>query len=493
MNLGLLAPGTLVALLILTPLIGALLVSLTGRWPNLRETVTLLTAATLFGLATQLIDPVVNGDGASLVVAEPIPGLSIAFDVEPLGLVFSLLASLLWFVTSVYAIGYVRGIKEQRQTSFFAFFAIAICGAMGVATAGNLLTLFIFYEVLTLSTWPLVTHKRTGAARAGGRTYLGVLMVTSIGLLLPAIIWTWVVAGTTDFTPGGILIGRINPTAAAILLTMFVLGVGKAAVMPMHRWLPAAMVAPTPVSALLHAVAVVKAGVFTITKVVIYIFGIDFLAAVPMEKYLVYLAGFTVVAASIVALKQVELKRMLAYSTISQLSYIVLAALVLAPMAEIGAGVHIVAHAFGKITLFFCAGAIYVAAKKTRIDQLRGIGHRMPWTMMAFAIAALSMIGVPPTAGFVSKWYIIGGAFQADNYFVLAVLMVSTGLNAAYFLPIVFRAFFRREDHVPEQPHGEAPWPMVAALTFTAAATILFFIFNAPVIDIEARMLEVAR
>jgi len=238
---------------------------------------------------------------------------------------------------------------------------------------------------------------------------------------------------------------------------------------------------------------VVKAGVFTITKVVIYIFGIDFLAAVPMEKYLVYLAGFTVVAASIVALKQVELKRMLAYSTISQLSYIVLAALVLAPMAEIGAGVHIVAHAFGKITLFFCAGAIYVAAKKTRIDQLRGIGHRMPWTMMAFAIAALSMIGVPPTAGFVSKWYIIGGAFQADNYFVLAVLMVSTGLNAAYFLPIVFRAFFRREDHVPEQPHGEAPWPMVAALTFTAAATILFFIFNAPVIDIEARMLEVAR
>ena len=487
------SPQTLVILLIVLPLIGALLISQAGRWPNLRETITLVTATTLFGLATQLVDPVVNGAGASLVLAEPLPGLQIAFDVEPLGLIFTLLASLLWLVTSVYSIGYMRGNDEPRQTPYYAFFAIAISGAMGVATAGNLLTLFIFYEALTLSTWPLVTHKQTEAARAGGRVYLGVLLGTSIGLLLPAIIWTWVVAGTTDFTPGGILVDRISPTAAAILLTMFVLGIGKAAVMPMHRWLPAAMVAPTPVSALLHAVAVVKAGVFTVTKVVIYIFGLDFLATVPLEKYLVYLAGFTVVAASIVALKQVEIKRMLAYSTISQLSYIVLAALVLAPYAEIGAAVHIVAHAFAKITLFFCAGAIYIASKKTRVDQLRGIGHRMPWTMVAFAIGAVSMIGVPPTGGFVSKWFIIAGAFQVDNFFVLAVFMASTALNAAYFLPIVFRAFFRPEDQAPPAEHGEAPWPMVAALTFTAAGTILFFVFNGPVVDIEARMLEVAR
>lgn len=486
-------PGTLIALLIATPLVGALLVSLTGRWPNLRETVTLVTAATLFGLATQLIDPVIHGSGAALVLAEPIPGLEIAFEVEPLGLIFALLASLLWFVTSVYAIGYMRGANEPRHTSFFAFFAISIAGAMGVAMAGNLLTLFIFYELLTLSTWPLVTHKRNAAARAGGRTYLGVLLTTSIGFLLPAIIWTWTVAGTTDFTPGGILPDDFGPATAAILLTLFVLGIGKAAVMPMHRWLPAAMVAPTPVSALLHAVAVVKAGVFTITKVVIYIFGLDYLSAVPLEKYLVYLAGFTVVAASIVALKQVELKRMLAYSTISQLSYIVMAALVLAPFAEIGAGVHIVAHAFGKITLFFCAGAIYVAANKTRVDQLRGIGRRMPWTMTAFAIGSLSMIGVPPTAGFVSKWYIIAGAFQVDNFFVLAVLTASTALNAAYFLPIVFRAFFKTEDQAPPVAHREAPWPMVAALTFTAAATILFFVFNGPIVELEARMLEVPK
>lgn len=485
------SPGLLIILLITVPLLGAVLIALTGRWPNVREGITLVTAATLFGLATQLINPIVNRLEVGLTLIEPLPGLAIAFNLEPLGLIFALLASLLWFVTSVYSIGYMRGNNEPRQTSFYVFFAIAISGAMGVALSGNLLTLFIFYEVLTISTWPLVTHKQTEAARAGGRVYLGVLLATSIGLFLPAIIWTWAVAGTVDFTPGGILYGVISPGAAAILLAMFVLGVGKAAVMPVHRWLPAAMVAPTPVSALLHAVAVVKAGVFTITKVVIYIFGIDFLADVPLEKYLIYLAGFTVVAASIVALKQVEIKRMLAYSTISQLSYIVMAALVLAPFAEIGAAVHIVAHAFGKITLFFCAGAIYIASKKTRVDQLRGIGLRMPWTMVAFTIGALSMIGVPPTAGFVSKWYIIAGAFQVESYFTLVVLMISTGLNAAYFLPIVFRAFFRPEDQAPPSDHGEAPWPMVAALTTTALLVLAFFALNGPIVDIEKRILEV--
>lgn len=485
------SPAMLIVALIVTPLAGALAVGLLGRWPNLRETATLVTAATLFGLATQLIGPVLDGQDVVLQLIDILPGLSISFHLEPLGLTFALLASLLWFVTSVYAIGYMRGANEPRHTSFYVFFAIAISGAMGVATAGNLLTLFIFYEVLTISTWPLVAHKHNAAARAGGRTYLGVLLGTSIGLLLPAIIWVWMATGTTEFTPGGILSGTLGPVEAAILLAMFVLGIGKAAVMPMHRWLPAAMVAPTPVSALLHAVAVVKAGVFTVLKVVVYIFGLDYLSGVPLEQYLVYLAGFTVIAASVIALKQVELKRLLAYSTISQLSYIVLAALVLAPLSELGAAVHIVAHAFGKITLFFCAGAIYVASKKTRVDEFNGIGRRMPWTMVAFAIGAISMIGVPPTAGFVSKWYILAGALQVENYFALTVLILSTGLNAAYFLPIIHRAFFRDEDVAPKIDHREAPWPMVAALSFTAALVILFFLFNGPIVDIQSRILEV--
>jgi multicomponent Na+:H+ antiporter subunit D len=480
--------ATALQLTLVIPLAGALLIALTGRRPNLREAVTLVTAVALFAAVLRVLGALtlVKGVGPiTVTLFEMLPGLSIALHIEALSLLFALVASFLWIITSVYSIGYMRANGEKHQTRYYAYFAIALAGAMGVAFSANLLTLFIFYEVLTLSTYPLVTHKGDKKALRGGRTYLSILLATSIGLFLPAIIWTYMVAGTLDFTVGGILKGHIDTTMGALLLLVFVLGIGKAAVMPVHRWLPAAMVAPTPVSALLHAVAVVKAGVFAITKIVIYIFGLDFLSEVPAEKLLVYLAGFTVVAGSAVALRQVELKRMLAYSTISQLSYIVLAALVLTPFAEIGAAIHIVAHAFAKITLFFAAGAIYTAAHKTRVNELHGIGWSMPWTMGAFTVGALSMIGVPPTAGFVSKWYIIAGAFQLDNYFVLAVLTVSTGLNAAYFLPIVFRAFFRGEAPEEAHTHGEAPWPMVAALTTTAVLTILFFVFNGPVVEFE--------
>jgi len=489
----LLSASTALEIAILVPLIGAVLIALAGRWPNLREAVTLVTAVTLFGVVMRILWSLQREEIIEITLIEMLPGLSLALHTEPLSILFAAIASLLWIVTSVYAIGYMRGNDEKHQTRFYAFFAVALSGAMGVAFSANLLTLFVFYEVLTLSTYPLVAHKGDEAAKKGARTYLGILLATSIGLLLPAIIWTWSVAGTLDFTPGGILEGNLSDGLGAVLLLMFVLGVGKAAVMPVHRWLPAAMVAPTPVSALLHAVAVVKAGVFTISKVVIYIFGLDYLGHVPAEKFLVYLVGFTVIAASVVALRQVNIKRMLAYSTISQLSYIVLAALVLAPLSEVGAAVHIVAHAFGKITLFFAAGAIYVASKKTEVTQLSGIGRRMPWTMTAFAIGGLSMVGVPPTAGFVSKWYMIAGAFQNDNYFVLAVLVIATALNAGYFLPIIFRAFFDTEDQPPKKDHGEAPWPMVAALATTAALVLLFFVYNGPVVDLEYGILEVPK
>ena len=258
--------------------------------------------------------------------------------------------------------------------------------------------------------------------------------------------------------------------------------------MPVHRLLPAAMVAPTPVSALLHAVAVVKAGVFTVTKVIVYIFGVENLFGAVGSDWLLYAAAFTIIAASVVALRQTNLKRLLAYSTVAQLSYVVMAAAILKPLAEIGAAIHIVAHAFGKITLFFAAGAIYTAAKKTEVWQLRGIGWRMPITMTAFTIGAISMIGVPPTAGFVSKWYILAGAFEADNYIAIMTIIASTALNAAYFLPIVYMAWFERETEAPVKPHGEAPWPAVLALALTAALTLAFFFFNGPVLELERQV-----
>jgi multicomponent Na+:H+ antiporter subunit D len=408
-------------------------------------------------------------------------------------MLFAALASGLWIVNSIYSIGYMRANKENKQTRFYVFFALSITATIGIAFSANLFTLFLFYEVLTLCTYPLVSHKGDAKTIRSARIYLGVLLTTSIGLLLPAILWTYFVAGTGDFTPGGILEGNLEGPALGLLLGLFVFGIGKAAVMPVHRWLPAAMVAPTPVSALLHAVAVVKAGVFTVIKVIVYIFGVEHLFAEPSSGWLLYAAAFTVIVASIVALKQTNIKRLLAYSTVAQLSYVVMAAAILKPLAEVGASMHIVAHAFGKITLFFAAGAIYTAAKKTEVWQLKGIGRRMPWTMAAFTIGALSMIGVPPTGGFVSKWFILAGAFESDNYVAIATIIGSTVLNAAYFLPIIFAVWFSREDPEQKLDHGEAPWPMVTALSITAALTIGLFLFNAPLIALESQIVGIVK
>ena len=478
-----------VLLPILLPLVGAVGIAIVGRrYPNLREAVTMVTAIALMAAVWTLLPDLLAGERPSVRVTELLPGLAIEFRVEPLGMLFAALASLLWIVNSIYSIGYMRGNNEKHQTRFYILFAVALAAVMGIAFAGNLLTLFIFYEVLTLSTYPLVAHKGDAKTVVSARVYLGILLATSIGLLLPAMIWTYQVAGTLDFSPGGILAGKLAGPAVGLLLALYVFGIGKAAVMPVHRWLPAAMVAPTPVSALLHAVAVVKAGVFTITKVVVYIFGVDFLFTQSSADWLLYAAAFTVITASIVALRQTNLKRLLAYSTIAQLSYIVLAIAILKPLSEIGAAIHLVAHAFGKITLFFAAGSIYTAAKKTEIYQLRGIGRHMPWTMAAFTIGALSMIGVPPTAGFVSKWYILAGGFQSDNYVVIITIILSTALNALYFLPIIYYAWFSKEDVAFATDHGEAPIAIVIALTITAALTVLLFLFNQQVLDLASQL-----
>lgn len=481
----------LIGWVLAVPFFATFVILLAGKInENLREAVTLITAVTLATLVWSLIPELMAGARPELFAFSLMDGLEIKFKIEPLGMMFAALASGLWIVNSIYSIGYMRGNNEKNQTRFYACFALSLSAAMGIAFSGNLLTLFLFYEILTLSTYPLVSHKGDEKTVASARIYLGILLTTSIGLFLPAIIWTYQTAGTLDFVPGGILAGKLDGAGVGLLLGLFVFGVGKAAVMPVHRWLPAAMVAPTPVSALLHAVAVVKAGVFSITKIIIYIFGVDFLLATPESDWLLYAAAFTIIVASLVALQQTNIKRLLAYSTIAQLSYVIMAAAILKPMAEIGAAIHIVAHAFGKITLFFAAGAIYVASKKTELNQLYGIGRRMPWTMAAFTIGALSMIGVPPTAGFVSKWYILGGAFEAENYVAIGTIIVSTVLNAAYFLPIIFMAWFGKESEaLSENDHGEAPTMAVIALTITATLTLAFFALNGPVIELARQIL----
>lgn len=483
-------PETAILAAIGLPFIGALVIALAGRvGPNLREAATAVTSLSLIFAVWGMLPTIMDGGRPTVEISQVMPGLSISFSVEPLGMLFAALASGLWLVNSLYSVGYMRGNKEKNQTRFFACFALALSATMGIAFAGNLFTLFLFYELLTLSTYPLVAHKGDAATVRSARIYLGVLISTSIALFLPAIIWTYSAAGTGDFTEGGILSGKLNGPEIGLLLGLFAFGIGKAAVMPVHKWLPAAMVAPTPVSALLHAVAVVKAGVFAITKIIIYIFGIEFLSEATSAQWLLYAAAFTIIAASVVALRQTNIKRLLAYSTIAQLSYVVMAAAIFKPLAELGASLHMVAHAFGKITLFFAAGAIYVASKKTEIAQLRGIGRRMPWTMAAFTIGALSMIGMPPTAGFVSKWYILAGAFEANNLVAVFTIIGSTVLNAAYFLPILYMVWFEREKEGGKE-HGEAPLLAVIALCVTALLTLGFFLFNSPVIALESQVIK---
>ncbi|MEE2999930.1 MAG: proton-conducting transporter membrane subunit [Pseudomonadota bacterium] len=479
---------------ILIPIIGSIGILITGKIPNLRETVTLTTAVVLFLVVAGLTPAVMTGERPSLTLVELVPGLNINFTVEPLGMLFGLVASGLWIINSIYSIGYMRGHKEDNQTRFYFFFAIALASAIGVAFAGNMLTLFFCYEVLTLCTFPLVTHSGKPEAVKSGRIYLGILLGTSVGLQLIAIIWTWKATGTLDFTQGGILDGKVPAIGISILLFLYMYGIGKAALMPIHRWLPAAMVAPTPVSALLHAVAVVKAGVFTVLKVVIYIFGVDTLSGISEDNWLMYVAAFTLIASSCVAITKDNLKARLAYSTVSQLAYIVLGAALANGLGIMGGGMHIAMHAFGKITLFFCAGAIMVASHKTEISEMDGLGKVMPITFIAFFIGSLSVIGLPPMGGSWSKWYLMLSSAESGYIIFLIVFMASSLLNIAYLMPVVVRGFFAdtkpsknsHDDHSENVDFWqglqigtirEAPPFCLLAITLSSIGCIVLFIY----------------
>ncbi|AWB34617.1 monovalent cation/H+ antiporter subunit D family protein [Orrella marina] len=465
------------------PLIGAVVTALSGHNRNLRDSLMVGGATLGFIAVLSLLPSVLDGSVLAVNLVTMMPGLSIAFAIEPLGMVFALVASGLWILTSVYAIGYMRGAQEKHQTRFFACFSIAIFAALGIAFAENMLTLFIFYEVLSVSTYPLVAHKGNEEAKRGARIYLGLLIGTSIGLMLPAMLVTWHLTGTLDFQSGGILQDNVSRGVGAVLLLLYMFGIGKAALMPFHRWLPSAMVAPTPVSALLHAVAVVKAGVFTVLKVSIYLFGLDYLESLWSSDLIMWVAAFTLLAASIVALQKTNLKARLAYSTVSQLSYITLGAMLASELSIVGGGLHIVMHAFGKITLFFCAGAIYVAAHKTEIHEMDGLARKMPITMGAFLLGALSVIGAPPLGGFWSKWNLMLGAADAQHSIMIAVFLISTLLNIAYLLPPVIRAFLLKPADGAQSKPGieEAPLFCLVPLTLTAIGTFVLFFVADPI------------
>ncbi|MEP7209775.1 MAG: proton-conducting transporter membrane subunit [Alphaproteobacteria bacterium] len=473
------------------PLFTAGVIYAVGRAPDVRETITMMAAIVLAILCAAIFARTAQGNPPELTLAQPLPGLKIAFQLEPLGALFALMAATLWAINSLYAFGYMRAKREEHQTRFYMCFALAMVGVMGIAMAANLFTLFIFYEVLTFSTYPLVSHKGDEPARRAGRIYLGLLAGSSVLLLLPGIVGVWHFAGSTDFVTGGVLAGKVGPIEASVLLVLLVFGTAKAALMPVHAWLPNAMVAPAPVSTMLHAVAVVKAGVFTLLKVSTYIFGADLMAATPATQWLIWIAAATIVIASLVAMTKDELKARLAWSTIGQLAYITSAALIGGAAIAAG-GLHLLMHAFGKITLFMCAGTIYVATGISRVSEMRGLGRRMPLTFVAFLVGSLSVIGLPPLGGFWSKFLLMSTSFNAGHGETAWAMIASSLLSLLYLLPIVIVGLLPVKGTLPAAftLPGGAPRMTLAPLAITAAACLLLFGLADPVLDFLRPVVE---
>ncbi len=455
----------------------------TGRRPNVREACSLLAALTLFGITLSLVPDVLAGKTLRFTLFELLPGLSFSLRADALSMLFALAASFLWILTVFYAAGYMRSLKEHAQTRFNTCFALAIFGAIGCAFSDNLLTLYLFYEIVSITTYPLVAHHQDAEGYEGARKYITYLTTIAKGLILPAMVLIYVLSGTLDFATSvhpGILPAGVHNGVVTALYVCCILGFAKNGIMPLHHWLPGAMVAPTPVSALLHAVAVVKVGVFSTVRVMLHVFGVDLMANLNLGLPTAYFVSITILGASILALSKDNLKTRLAYSTVSQLSYIILGVALLTPTGIEGGLVHIANHAFSKITLFFCAGAIYVAAHKKNISDMKGLGRSMPWTFGAFAIAALSMIGAPPVAGFVTKLYLLIGALDAGSIGILVVLVASTLLNAAYFVPVIYQGFFGRPSAEDAHAHAhvhEAPLAMVIPLCLTAALSVFLGVY----------------
>ncbi len=481
----------LIFLALAVPLFAAVAIYAVGRMPDVRETLTIVACIALGIVTISIFMRVGAGDPPVWTVARPLAGLEIAFRLEPLGALFALMASLLWGVNSLFSIGYMRGKREAHQTRFYMCFALAMFAVMGIAMAANLFTLFVFYEVLTFSTYPLVTHACDARARKAGRVYLATLVGASLVLFLPGIIGVQIAAGSTAFMPGGLLDGKVSEGVGNALLLLLVFGSAKAALMPLHGWLPSAMVAPAPVSALLHAVAVVKAGVFVILKVSAYIFGPDLISALPAATWLLWVAAGSIIVASLVAMTKDDLKSRLAWSTVGQLAYVTSAALLPAATGLLAGGLHMLVHAFAKITLFMCAGAIYVATGASKVSEMRGLGRSMPIVFSCFLVGALCVIGLPPFAGMWSKFLLLNAAFGTKEWVTAAAMIVSSLLGLIYLAPVALMALLQPVgDGSPRafiRPDG-APGPVVAAVMVTAAACVVLFVLADAVVAYLAPM-----
>tara|TARA_B100000475_G_C15028789_1_gene327046 strand:+ start:2996 stop:4441 length:1446 start_codon:yes stop_codon:yes gene_type:complete len=403
-----------------------------------------------------------------------IPGISISFGLDHLGLIFLIISNGLWFMTSLYSERYLNLNEYKNKSSFFIFFTFSMFATNAIIYSSNLLTTFIFYEILTLATYPLVTFKKDEKSIINGKKYLYYLLGTSIIFLLPAIILTQLTTGTLDYRVGGIF-DNYDSLTISLLAILFMFGVAKSAIMPFHKWLPSAMVAPTPVSALLHAVAVVKSGVFILMKIMLYIFGVEVLKDTSANNFIILFASITIIVSSIIALNQNNIKLRLAYSTIGQLSYIVLATAILAPYSIMAATLHLIFHALGKIILFLSAGIIATQTGIKEVSEMNNLSRKLPITCFLVLIGAFIMIGLPPTVGFISKWYLLIGIMESDKLYLLIIIIISTLLNAGYYFPIIYKSYFEKESSSDAKEITEDISLVFPVMIIGAIVILLFF------------------
>ena len=486
-------PHPAIILTVILPFAAALMNLISGKRENIRDFWSFAGAVLTFATVVALVPRILGGEILTCHVTRILPGINIAFRVDGLSLLFAGTSSFLWILAGFYCIGYMRGLSEHAQTRFYVCYSAAVGGAMGAAFSGNLFTLYLFYEIVSVVTYPLVAHHQDKEGYAGAKKYLIYLFFTSKAFLLPAMVIIYLQAGTLEFASAdivqGIFRGDFSHILVGISYFLCLFGFAKAGIMPLHNWLPSAMVAPTPVSALLHAVVVVKVGVFSIARVMLSVYGTQLLTDMGLGIITAYIVSFTIIGASLLALTQTNLKARLAYSTISQLSYIVLGVALLTPSGITGGLIHIANHAFAKITLFFAAGAIFVATGKKEIGELRGTGYTMPITLAAFGLASLSMIGVPPVSGFVTKWFLALGTMEVHHTGLLVVLLASSLLNAGYFVPVLIQAYSGRAETLADPGYENREKSrlvkfMVVPLLITAIFSLALGLAPAPMLNL---------
>ena len=477
----------LILLTLLVPLLGGALMSVI-RFPSGKaraiyvESVVCLTSLMVLSLLLTRTEETV-------ILFYLMDKLPLAFRLDGPACVFAGLVAALWPIASLYAFEYMK--HEERENSFMAWYTMSYAATLAVAFSANLFSLYVFYECLTLVTLPLVIHKKDSMSIRAGRKYL-TYSITGAALAFIALVFIIFYSGTTDFVLGGVLNMALVAGHEAILLGVFLLafiGFGtKAAVFPMHAWLPAASVAPTPVTALLHAVAVVNTGAFAVLRVIYYSFGADFLAGTWAQTAAVLLACVTIVFGSSMAVKVQHLKRRLAWSTISNLSYMLMGAALMSPAGMVGSLTHMVMHGVTKITLFYCAGAILVRTGKEYIQDVRGYGKLMPVTCAAFLIAGMSLVGTPPLCGFVSKYNLLTAAGEAGVLGVIAIaaLIISAILTAIYLFTVIGPMYFRplNADMAHLADFNRDPsWMMLVPFALLLAAVIGLGLWGGPLVS----------